>query len=155
MKTKIIVHYPEKCTGCLACEKACSQVHFKTQNGGEESAIRIEKKGDKFEATVCNHCGLCIDMCPVQALKRTPKGTVLLNKNICIGCQACVGFCPRGVMRRASARVEPFKCIACGSCVRACPEGALELVEVELDDIEEMVYIKQGVEDPDCQGGGH
>jgi len=41
---KILKFHTEKCNGCLECEKACSQVHFKTKDGGEKSAIRIIKK---------------------------------------------------------------------------------------------------------------
>lgn len=96
--------------------------------------------------TCCNHCGLCIDLCPVRALRRMPNGTVVLNTKICVGCQACVAFCPRGVMRKADDRIEPFKCISCGACVKACPEGALALVEVPVADIEEEVYSKLGVD---------
>ncbi len=93
---------------------------------------------------VCNHCGLCMDVCQAQAIKRLANGTVVIDKNLCVGCQACVGFCPRGVMRKAREIIMPFKCISCGSCVRACPNGALELVEVEVEDVREVVYHKQG-----------
>jgi len=142
---KIIVFDPDKCKGCLECEKACSKVLNKNDKGGEYSAIRIHETEAGYEMTNCNMCGLCIDMCPVQALKRLNNGTVTLDKNVCIGCQACVGFCPRGVMRKAPDIISPFKCIACGACVRACPEEALELKEVELDELEETVYAYLGV----------
>ena len=146
MKTvKIIQFDPAKCKGHYDCERACSQVHFKDDTGGEHSAIRILRENEGFVMTNCNHCGLCIDMCPVQAIKRMPNGLVILNKSICVGCQACVAFCPRDGMRKADARIEPFKCISCGACVRACPEGALELVEIDISDIEEEVYAQQGV----------
>ena len=142
---KILKFYPEKCDGCLACERACSQVHFKSDEGDEKSAIRIIKKKDGYQMHVCDQRGLCIDMCPVGALTRRKNGVVWLDKDKCIGCQACVGFCPIGVMRKSKARIEPFKCISCGACVRACPNDALELVEVKIDDIKEVVYHKQGV----------
>ncbi len=142
---KILKFHPEKCKGCLECEKACSQVHFKTKEGGDKSAIRIIKKGSKYEMHVCDQRGLCIDMCPVGALTRRKNGVVWLDKETCIGCQACVGFCPIGAMRKSDERMEPFKCISCGSCVRACPEKALELVEVKIDNIKEVVYHKLGV----------
>ena len=146
MKTvKIIQFDPVKCTGNYACERACSQVHFKDDTGREHSAIHIMKENGGFVMTNCNHCGLCMDLCPVQALKRMPNGNVILNTRTCVGCQACVAFCPRSVMRKAEARIEPFKCISCGACVKACPEGALELVEFNVIDIEEEVYAQQGV----------
>ncbi len=142
---KIIVFHPEKCQGCLECEKACSQVLNKNDKGGEYSAIRIHETENGYEMTNCNMCGLCIDMCPVQALKRLNNGTVTLDKKVCIGCQACVGFCPRNVMRKAPDTITPFKCIACGMCVKVCPHGALELKEVEREEIEETVYSYLGV----------
>lgn len=142
---KILKFHPEKCNGCLECERACSMIHFKTKNGGEQSAIRIFKKGNGYWMHVCDHRGLCLDMCPVGALTRKKNGIVWLDKNICIGCQACVGFCPIGAMKKSDARIEPFKCISCGACVRACAENALELVEKNIDDIKEVVYHKQGV----------
>jgi len=142
---KILKFYPEKCNGCFECESACSMIHFKTKNGGEQSAIRIFKKGSSYQIHVCDQRGLCLDMCPVGALARKKNGIVWLDKNTCIGCQACAGFCPIGAMRKSDVRIEPFKCISCGACVRACPEGALELVERKIDDIKEVVYHKQGV----------
>jgi len=141
---KILKFNANNCNGCKECEKACSQVHFKTNDGGEHSAIRILKKNNSYEMSVCDQRGLCLDMCPVGALQRKKNGVVWLDKNICIGCQACVGFCPINAMRKAKSRIEPFKCIGCGACVRACPKKALELVEVKISDIKQVVYHKQG-----------
>ncbi|MDH7518006.1 MAG: 4Fe-4S binding protein [Candidatus Thermoplasmatota archaeon] len=144
-KVKILKFHPEKCNGCLECEKACSMVHFKTKDGGDKSAIRIIKNGDRYQMHVCDQRGLCLDMCPVGALTRRKNGVVWLDKDLCIGCQACVGFCPINAMRKSVSRIQPFKCISCGACVRACPNGALELVEVKIDEIKEIVYHKLGV----------
>jgi len=143
-KAKIIIFHPEKCKGQGECMKACSKVHHKNDKGGEWSAIRIEKTGAGYVMTNCNMCGLCIDLCPVQAIRRLTSGTVVLDRKKCVGCQACVGFCPRGVMRKAPEVITPFKCIACGACVRACPEGALELKEVDIDSLREEVYARHG-----------
>jgi ferredoxin len=141
---KVLKFYPEKCTGCLKCEHACSQVHFKTDEGGDKSAIRIIKSKKGYQMSVCDQRGLCIDMCPVGALTRRKNGVVWLDKNICIGCQACVGFCPVGAMRKSEVRIEPFKCISCGACVRSCPEQALELEEKKIDKIKQVVYHSLG-----------
>ena len=144
-KVKIIQFDPKRCKGHYDCERACSHVHFKDDSGTEHSAIRIIKGKQSYIMSNCNHCGLCIDLCPVLALKRMPKGNVILNKTICVGCQACVAFCPRGVMRKAPDRVEPFKCISCGACVKACPEKALSFGEFDIAEVEEEVYARQGV----------
>jgi carbon-monoxide dehydrogenase iron sulfur subunit len=141
---KILKFYPEKCRYCLECEKACSQVHFKTKDGGEKSAIRIIKVEKGYKMHVCDQRGLCLDMCPVGALTRRKNGVVWLDVDTCIGCQACVGFCPIGAMRKATVRIEPFKCISCGACVRACPEKALELVETPIATVKQVVYYNLG-----------
>jgi len=141
---KILKFYPDRCNGCHECEKACSQVHFKTKEGGDKSAIRISKTPKGYAMHVCDQRGLCLDMCPVGALTRRKNGVVWLDKDVCIGCQACIGFCPIGAMRKADVRIEPFKCISCGACVRACPKKALELVEVNITDVKQVVYHKLG-----------
>jgi len=152
---KIIKFKPELCKEHHDCERACSKVHFKKELDADHSAIRIIKAITTVAAAAkdvasyrmenCNHCGLCIDLCPVLALRRSPKGVVLLNKRLCVGCMSCVGFCPRRALRKAPGNEVPFKSISCGSCVRACPEEALELVEIPLDEVEEEVYVRQGV----------
>ncbi|MEM0493201.1 MAG: 4Fe-4S binding protein [Candidatus Thermoplasmatota archaeon] len=142
---KVLFFHPERCNGCLKCERACSQVHFKSDEGGDKSAIRIIKKPDGYSMHVCDQRGLCIDVCPVGALTRRKNGAVVLDTKICVGCQSCVGFCPIGAMRVSKARIEPFKCISCGACVRACPKHALELVDKPLDEVKQVVYHKLGV----------
>ena len=143
---KILTFHAEKCKGCLECMKACSQIHFKTDEGSEKSAIQISKKNGSYIMKACDQCGLCLDLCPVGALTRKKNGVVWLDKKICIGCQACVGFCPTNSMRKAKNHIEPFKCISCGACVRACPENALELVEKQVQLIKKTVYHKLGAE---------
>jgi carbon-monoxide dehydrogenase iron sulfur subunit len=141
---KVLKFHADKCIGDRACERACSQVHFKTDEGGDKSAIQIIEKNGKYEMLVCDQRGLCLDMCPVGALTRKKNGVVWLDKKICIGCQACVAFCPINAMRKSTTQIEPFKCISCGACVRACPQGALELIDIPLDD-KQIVYHKLGV----------
>lgn len=143
--TKILVFNPALCTGCKACEQACSNVHFKTKEGGNHSAIQIIKTDTgTYEMHVCNHCGLCIDLCPTASLSRNKNNTVLLNPNTCVGCQACVAFCPTHSMHKATGRIQPFKCIACGACVKACPTHALTLESHPLDRLILTVHHKQG-----------
>ena len=142
---KVVRFKPELCKGCRLCEQTCSKVHFKTDDGGEQSAIRILEKDGKYSMSVCDQRGLCIDMCPVGAIERKKSGVVWLDRKTCIGCQSCVGFCPIGAMKRWDGEIEPFKCISCGACIRACPEEALYFEENEIEEIKDIVYHKQGV----------
>jgi len=114
------------CKGVRACEKACARTFFKTEDSAK-SAIRVTEKDGAFEINVCNQCGQCIEICPVQALYRNKMGVVLLDKKKCVGCLMCVGFCPTLSMRHHPDQTEPFKCVACGTCAKACPERALEI----------------------------
>jgi Fe-S-cluster-containing hydrogenase component 2 len=136
-KVKILKFRPERCNGCLDCERACA----KFQSKG--SAIQILKNEKGFSMHVCNQRGLCMDLCTVGALKRRKDGVVILNEKKCVGCLVCVAFCPISAMRVKDT--QPFKCISCGSCVRACPENALHLAEVNIEEVKEVVYHRLGV----------
>lgn len=116
------------CKGVRACEKVCAKTFFKTEDPAK-SAIRVAQKDGAFEINVCNQCGQCIEICPVQALSRNKLGVVMLDKRKCVGCLMCVGFCPTLSMRYHQDQAEPFKCVACGACAKACPHGALEIAE--------------------------
>ena len=119
-----------KCTACGKCEIACSTTFFKEENR-ELSAIRVivDSQGKPEQIKVCNQCGECIDICPTQAISKTPKGVVIVNKKLCVNCLSCVGFCPTLDMHVKRDDLTLFKCIACGACVKVCEPGALKIVE--------------------------
>jgi len=119
---------PSQCKGVKACESACSKAFFKVDDP-EKSAIRVKKTENGFEMNVCNQCGECIPVCPVEAIYRNQQGVVMIKKSICVGCYICVGYCPTLSMRTHPDLKEPFKCVACGICTKACPEKALEISE--------------------------
>ncbi len=126
---KVVETNPDLCAGCLLCEDTCSEMLFRVEDGSK-SAIRITETDDGYDINVCNQCGECIEVCPVEAIQRK-KNTIIVNKTKCIGCFSCVGFCPQGAMRQHEEMVEPFKCISCGSCTEECPTEAIVLVEKE------------------------
>lgn len=143
---KVLVFNPQLCDGCRICEETCSQTWFKEINA-EKSAIRIstvEDQPGQYEATVCNQCGECIDICPTLALTRDRHGIVRVNKKLCTGCLSCVGFCPILAMYIHPDYVVPFKCVACGECAKACPTGALsieDLPEAPLTETEKRMKV--------------
>ena len=125
---KVLAYDADRCTGCHACEDACSEKWFKEPDR-LKSAIQIVSAGDGYQAIVCTQCGDCIDVCPTKAISRTRSGVVVIQKMTCVGCLSCVGFCDIWAMRTHPDHVEPFKCVACGRCVEVCQyEDAITLV---------------------------
>jgi len=127
---KIVAKKPELCNGCGICEETCAQAWFKEKNK-EKSAIRImESSNGGFNIVVCDHCGECIDVCPVEAIKTAKSGVVTIKDSDCVECYSCVGFCPKGAMFKHPEEPVPFKCTSCGKCVKECPTGAIYMEEV-------------------------
>ena len=116
----------ENCVGCHVCEEVCSQMFFKV-NDVERSAIKITEQDGKNVITVCNQCGACTTLCPVQAISKNAQGVVTINKKNCVGCLICVAECPCGAMFYHVDEPIPFKCIACSGCVSKCPAEALKI----------------------------
>jgi pyruvate formate lyase activating enzyme len=42
----------------------------------------------------CNHCGLCVDPCPEDALAIHPGPTVVVDWVACTSCEVCIEVCP-------------------------------------------------------------
>jgi len=63
------------------------------------------KKGE-IVPTRCKGCGLCIEKCPVRALKFSQT---------------------LGLFATPTPEVDLEKCIACGNCRRFCPDGAINI----------------------------
>lgn len=44
----------------------------------------------------CNHCGLCVEMCPMDVLRLGPgKVPIMRYLDDCWYCDVCVAVCPR------------------------------------------------------------
>ena len=120
------------CSGCRACELACSFAH-----GGvyDPEAARISVLKDDAAGLdrplVCRQCGVarCLQACTEGALSRDPvTRAVLLDPGRCSGCGACVEACPFGAIRLSRNSGRPLICDLCGgspACVRQCSTGAI------------------------------
>ena len=135
---KVLTLNPLKCTGCRACEYACSFAHGDIFNP-LDSRIKITNFADElsFIPSVCMQCEepYCAEVCPTGALTKNPEtGVVELNKDKCIGCKQCVVACPWGSIKLNHTGKEIIKCDNCGgdpACVKVCAAKALTYEEVE------------------------
>lgn len=135
-KSRIMVRYPERCTGCLMCELSCSYFHYHVFNPNL-SRIYIEKDEHKGveNPLVCVQCKnpVCEKVCPVQAFYKTPDGYTHVDEEKCTGCGACVEACPFKAIRINSITNSLLRCDLCDGeahCVQWCPTGVLEYDQV-------------------------
>ena len=122
------------CTGCNACQLACSS----RATGGYNphlSRLKILMEGENFlnRPLVCSQCenAFCLRSCSVKAISRNPEtGVVLIDKEKCTGCRECIDACPDGMITMDD-QGKADKCDLCDGdplCVRYCVSGALKLV---------------------------
>lgn len=54
----------------------------------------------RVEAKNCTGCGLCVEECPVEAI-RLDGGVAVVDEGTCTACGACVTACPSGAIALA------------------------------------------------------
>ncbi len=135
---KVLILDPLKCTGCRACEYACSFEHTGTFNP-LDSRIEVSNflEDLSFVPTLCLQCekAYCAEVCPTSALtKNDQTGVVDFDKEKCIGCKQCIIACPWGSVKLNHNGKEIIKCDNCNgepACVKVCKAEALTFEEVE------------------------
>jgi ferredoxin len=119
-----------KCINCSLCELTCSLTLFNEANP-KKAAIHIAPCTEHIgmcDVVYCNQCGICADMCPVDAITEGPYG-LELNQQICTGCGTCVEACPyNAIFVVPSNNNKPIKCHGCGECAKVCPSGAIKYI---------------------------
>lgn len=136
-----------RCTGCRACELACS-----TENhlGFGRSWRRIESFNAECDPRAahhhlsigCNHCenAPCLAACPARAISRDEgQCLVTLNPDRCMGCGYCAWVCPFEAPVYDESAGVMGKCTLCPdrtaqgdrpACVEACPTEALLIADL-------------------------
>ncbi len=96
MSSRVITIDHEKCTGCRACEIACSLANTGEANP-ETARMRIVKIHEEEDISavpvVCMNCvkPICKEVCPANAIYESPEtGARLIDEDKCVACSACV-----------------------------------------------------------------
>jgi Fe-S-cluster-containing hydrogenase component 2 len=133
---------PDKCTGCMQCELACSWVQTGTF-APSKSVIRVNVFDEEasYAPFTCFQCdeAWCMQTCPVNAIGiDAATGAKVVMDKLCVGCHLCTIACPFGtVFTMISPASEggvggvdkAAKCNLCGgspACATSCPTGAIE-----------------------------
>jgi len=139
---KMLVPYPDKCTGCRFCEMVCSLYHEGKVNHAD-ARLQVFRKDVRTDfPSVCTHCvscgdECCVANCPADAIKKE-DGIVSVDEDECTACGTCVEVCPFSVMRMEE---KAFKCDLCGGdpmCVKFCPMGAIRYEEPKPEQYEQV-----------------
>ena len=93
---------PDKCTGCMQCELACSWVQTGTFQPSR-SVIRVNVFDEEasYAPFTCVQCdeAWCMNACPVNAIAVDPiTGAKVVLDRVCVGCHLCTIACPFGTV---------------------------------------------------------
>ncbi len=136
---------PEKCTGCLQCEMACS---YQTEDAFNPARSRIKvftfHREGRFVPYTCTQCSeaWCMRVCPVEAIGLNKEtGAKEVNEDVCVGCKVCTISCPFGTINYRQDIHVVRKCDLCGGdpeCVKACPTAAITYVNADQSGLTRM-----------------
>jgi carbon-monoxide dehydrogenase iron sulfur subunit len=133
---KVLRVVPDRCTGCLRCELACSYMQTGTFQPAK-SVIRVTpyELHTSYAPYTCFQCAeaWCLTACPVEAITiAASTGAKVVLDEKCVGCKLCTIACPYGTIFYNPDTHKAFKCNLCGgdpACAKACPTEAIEWVE--------------------------
>lgn len=85
-----------------------------------EMRFLTKKVGLRIDREKCIGCGICMNVCPKEAISRGPIGAVVRSGGN-LEVSLALDIVPEVY--------DPKKCVYCGTCAALCPTFAIELIE--------------------------
>lgn len=140
-----------KCTGCQACQLACTIENQLDLTANWRRVFTFNQENypgipQFYLSLACNHClePACLKYCPALAYTKDQlSGAVLIDSDACIGCKYCSWVCPFDAPRMNHSAGTMEKCTLCNprlqeglqpACVTLCPTSALQIEDLGEDD---------------------
>ena len=84
----------------------------------------------------CVACGVCVKVCPKDAVSIYRGCYAVVNEDLCIGCGICEKVCPAGAItiNENLSHIDENYCLSCGQCAVKCPRGAIAVLRGILTD---------------------
>ena len=82
----------EESSICNCCKDCCGTLEWWRM--GLTALINSTNHLSKIDEDICTGCGICIEKCPVDAIRLNNIDKAEVNEEYCIGCGVCAHFCP-------------------------------------------------------------
>ena len=107
-----LVHMTENTSGrsnvlCNCCNCCCEMLRFAT-NVKTRGVLAPSRYRARVDEETCTACGLCGEICPVEAIAVDQSGVTAVKADACIGCGLCASACPVEAIALAEVRPREF-----------------------------------------------
>ncbi|MCJ7810563.1 MAG: 4Fe-4S binding protein [Desulfobulbaceae bacterium] len=77
---------------CNCCKDCCDTLHL--WRDGAFPLINSTYYVSVIDGDACSGCGVCVDLCPTEAISLNSEGVAQRDEDACFGCGVCARSCP-------------------------------------------------------------